>query len=298
MRAASPMIPNWPPPPNGPLIHYWIRLIRADAQGAKVSGLMRWGPEGPPEEAYSRVTDAGRFAPLHDAADETIARLEADYDVERDEGWGLDEELEKGMTCARPTVKLSPVDPDAASITVVFSDFPGLNLRFGRWRTELFPVCGCDACDDSVDDLVGELTMMVESVTAGAFREVVERSAALLTLDGWLETEFSGAFWQSSRDYIDDSPRLRRMLGGRRRLVLDWKPWPRREANSGPQPPPGFPRLTNEVQHLVRVLPWEIDTVTSPLKSGVRLPDYMPRPVRSGRSLQVWIARHRRSLGS
>ena len=60
----------------------------------------------------------------------------------------------------------------------------------------------------------------------------------------------------------------------------------------------GFPRLTNEVQHLVRVLPWEIDIVTSPLKSGVRLPDYRPRAVRSGRSLQVWIARHRRSLGS
>ena len=58
------------------------------------------------------------------------------------------------------------------------------------------------------------------------------------------------------------------------------------------------PRLTNEVQHLVRVLPWEIDIVTSPLKSGVRLPDYRPRAVRSGRSLQVWIARHRRSLGS
>ena len=195
---------------------------------------MQWGPEGPPEEAYSRVTDAARYAALHDAADEMIARLEADYEVERVEGRQLDEELTEELTCARPTVKLSPVDPDAAPIAVAFSDFPGLNLRFGRWRTELLPRCGCDACDESPDDLVEELTMMVESVTAGAFREVVERSAALLTLDGWLETEFSGPHWQSSREYIDDSPRLRRMLEGRRRLVLDWKPWPRRETNSGP----------------------------------------------------------------
>ena len=107
----------------------------------------RWGPEGPPEEAYSRVTDAGRFAPLHDAAIEMIARLDAGFGVERVEGWGLDDELEEKLTCARPTVKLSPVDPDAAPITVTFSDFPGLHVRFGRWSTELFPVCGCDACD-------------------------------------------------------------------------------------------------------------------------------------------------------
>ena len=195
-----------------------------------MSGPSRWWPDGPPEEAYSRVTDAERFAPLHDAANEMIARLEADYDVERAEGWGLDDELAKGLTCARPTVKLSPADPDAAPITVVFSDFPGLHVRFGRWRTDLFPVCGCDACDESPDDLVQQLTMMVESVTSGEFQEVVERSAALLTLDGWLETEFRGPAWEGSREYIDDSSRLRRMLGGRRRLASDWKPWPRRRA--------------------------------------------------------------------
>ena len=60
----------------------------------------------------------------------------------------------------------------------------------------------------------------------------------------------------------------------------------------------GYPRLTNEVQHLVRVLPWESVMDMSPLKSGVRLPVYKPRVVRSGRSLQVWIARHRQLLGS
>ena len=57
-----------------------------------------------------------------------------------------------------------------------------------------------------------------------------------------------------------------------------------------------FAGFTNEVQHQIKVLPW--DTHRSPLRNGVRLPAYVPRAPRSGKSLQVWIARHRRLLGS
>lgn len=35
----------------------------------------RWGPEGPPNEAYSRVSDPERFQSLHDLADEVISQL-------------------------------------------------------------------------------------------------------------------------------------------------------------------------------------------------------------------------------
>ena len=59
-----------------------------------------------------------------------------------------------------------------------------------------------------------------------------------------------------------------------------------------------FSKVTNEVQHLVRMGPWESYIDKSPLKRGVRLPDYKPRGARSGRSLQIWIARHRQLLGS
>ena len=58
----------------------------------------------------------------------------------------------------------------------------------------------------------------------------------------------------------------------------------------------GFPEFTNEVQHQIRVLPW--DTDSSRLRNDARLPAYVPRAPRSGRSLQLWIARHRRWLGS
>ena len=59
---------------------------------------------------------------------------------------------------------------------------------------------------------------------------------------------------------------------------------------------PGFPKLTNEVQHLVKVLSWENIMDMSPLKKGVRLPDYIPWDTQSAKSRQVWIARHRQWL--
>ena len=53
----------------------------------------------------------------------------------------------------------------------------------------------------------------------------------------------------------------------------------------------GFP---NEAQRQSKVSPW--GTAISGSKSGVRLPAYSKRGPRSGKSLQVWIARHRQSL--
>ena len=62
--------------------------------------------------------------------------------------------------------------------------------------------------------------------------------------------------------------------------------------------PSGFPKFTNEVQHFIEVLPWDSNTNRSPLKNGVKLPDYVPPDPRSGKSLQIWIARHRPLLES
>src|SRR4029077_6866185 len=61
----------------------------------------------------------------------------------------------------------------------------------------------------------------------------------------------------------------------------------------------GFAELTNEVQHLYKpVLLWETNTNISPWKTGVRLPVCGQTGNRSGKSLQLWIARHRQSRGS
>ena len=229
-----------------------------------VSSASGWEHQEPPPEAYGRVTDAERFRPLHSAMLEILGRLEEDFDVERVEGYGLDEELESRVGLARASVRLSPVDADAAPITVAFSDFPGLRVRFGRWNIEPFPDCGCDACGGVAEEEIEQLTEMVDCVTAGGFREAVQRPLApsigrhgrysplspspravqrllapfiapfigigWLIGDGWLEREFrSSVLRRSGRSRIDGTL-ARRMSGGRRRLELDWKPWPRREA--------------------------------------------------------------------
>ena len=179
-------------------------------------------------EAYSRVTDAERFRPVHSAIVEMIVKLEAAFDVERVEGYGLDEELEKPFSLARASIRLSPIDPDAAPIAVAFSDFPGLKIRFGRWSTELFPVCGCDACDESAEGEIERMTKMVDSVTSGGFREMVQRSIVPFVGPGWLESEFrTPVSMPSSKSRLDGSL-ARRMSGGRRRLDLDWRPWSHR----------------------------------------------------------------------
>ena len=55
----------------------------------------RWGIEGPPAEAYSRVTNPERFQPLRGAATELLDRLEREFAVERLEGPDADDELGK-----------------------------------------------------------------------------------------------------------------------------------------------------------------------------------------------------------
>lgn len=60
-----------------------------------------------------------------------------------------------------------------------------------------------------------------------------------------------------------------------------------------------FAKFTNEVQHPAKVLRlWEELIDSSRWKSDVRLPVFMEKVRRSGKLLQLWIARHRRSRGS
>ena len=228
-----------------------------------------WGPEGPPEEAYGRVTNPERFLPLHGDA---IEMIERQFDVERVEGYGLDEELEyRGLL--RASINLRPSDPEAAPIMVAFTDFPGLHVRFGKWYREPFPSCGCDACAEDVEGEMERVAQLVESVTAGGFREAVVYSRVRRNRGGWwskaasgrrtrqlayaplteetrrgirlpsmrdrmrllgsrLEFAFDGpAVRQRSGTSLDDD-RASQMSGGRRRLEFHWKPWPKRRTSS------------------------------------------------------------------
>jgi Family of unknown function (DUF6226) len=113
-------------------------------RGLRDNGLMfRWGPEGPPPEAYSRVTNPEWFRPLHDVALTLLEQLHASFNVERVEGYGLDSELEVG-DLARPGVKLIPRDSNAAPLTIILTTFPGLKVRLQlvhRWVPSMWLRC-------------------------------------------------------------------------------------------------------------------------------------------------------------
>ncbi len=194
----------------------------------------RWGIEGPPAEAYSRVTNPERFQPLHGAATELLDRLEREFAVERLEGPDADDELGR-KSLARPAIRLTPHDPKAAPIVVAFSEFPGLHVRFGSWRTEPFPVCGCDACDETADGEIGKMTEMVEAVVSGGYRDAIR--VPLLLGGGWRESEFrfndGHSGFSRSRSRVSRSRALE-MTGGEPHVTLDWKPWPRRNTTATP----------------------------------------------------------------
>ncbi len=194
----------------------------------------RWGIEGPPEEAYSRVTNPERFQPLHAAATELLDRLEREFAVERLEGPDADDEL-GSKSLARPAIRLTPHDPQAAPIVVAFTEFPGLHVRFGSWRTEPFPNCGCDACDETADEEIGKMTEMVEAIVAGGFREAMRVPPLLGSGRRVSEFRFSDGHGGFSRSG-SRVPRSRalEMTGGKLNVTLEWKPWPRRISTAAP----------------------------------------------------------------
>src|SRR4030095_3373994 len=165
---------------------------------------------GPPPEAYSRLTNPERFRPLHDFALTLLAQLHASFDVDRIEGYGLDSELEVG-DLARPSVRLVPRDSKAAPLAMIFTTFPGLRVRAGRWCRAVFPACGCDACDETASDEAIRLAEMIDDVVAGRFRE---RIAMPPVGDGWQEWELWSPPRRSSSRLQVDRERARAMLTG------------------------------------------------------------------------------------
>jgi hypothetical protein len=179
----------------------------------------------PPLEAYSRVTNAGRFAPLHDIASDLADRLEAEFDVVRQEGVGLDPELESRYELARPSVRLAPKTPDAAPLVFTFSKFPGVYLRLGRWYTAAFPSCGCDACNEAMETEAERLESLIDNVTAGRFREGIEiRDSG----EAWSAWEVWSPKERSSSASMLDREKAQRLIGEGGRSSYEWSAWPGR----------------------------------------------------------------------
>ena len=140
----------------------------------------------PLDDAYTRFTNPERFCTLHDWALEAVARLRREYQVVLDEGEGMDDRLERAPL-ARPTKRLTPRHELRAPITIAFTAVPGLEVRAGRWFTDGFPPCHCDACDEQPEDEFERFTELLDDVVAGRFREAMRRQPEGT---GWSSREF------------------------------------------------------------------------------------------------------------
>ncbi len=174
------------------------------------------------DDEDEQFTNPERFKPLHDWALEIMARLRSEYAVALEEGIGLDAELERSPL-SRPTMRLTPLAESCAPVTIAFNDFPGLEVRVGRWVTQRFPTCGCDECDETPEEELESLTELLDSVVAGRFRESMR-----LHPDGpgWSSREFWNGDGRSSGGALVSREKAAQILGGQAEIAVEWMPWP------------------------------------------------------------------------
>jgi hypothetical protein len=178
------------------------------------------GTSDPQDEDLSRVTNPGRFALLHEAAERLLDELAERYTVERREA----KEPRGATGDFVRTVRLIPRTPAAAPLAIAFTDFPSVVLRLGRWHEESLPSCGCDACDEQPQDLVAEMRAQVEALVEGGLWERVRRGVT----GSWSETRLIGRDFSAGRETLLDA---REASAARRdgfAAPVQWAPWPRR----------------------------------------------------------------------
>lgn len=132
--------------------------------------MPRWGPDGPPPEAYSRVTRdlAVVYADLHRLADERVARLLEQYDAT---SRVLTEAEQQRLAHPARSVAVDPADPAAAVLLVGWIEGPALRTFAGGWGSgAVTPTCSCDACDTSLPEALDELDRVIHGVVGAAHR--------------------------------------------------------------------------------------------------------------------------------
>ncbi len=147
-----------------------------DAQGERIDYGNRWAHlDGPPEDSYSVDEHPERFAPLHAVADALIAHLVTTYAVDVEEGAHVAADFRHPTPADAVVraVRFTPRHEASASMTVLFTAYPGVRVRAGMFFEEAFPSCGCDACDETWDAAAEELEQQVLSIAGGGLTEKV-----------------------------------------------------------------------------------------------------------------------------
>ena len=137
--------------------------------------------DGPDQGAYGRVTDPGRYQAVVDAARGMIADLVETYQVEVSPG-NRSFDFPDWTASSEEVALLRP--SRGAPLTFMFTDFPGVVVRVGDWGVEAFPVCGCDACDESPGDVADRLGHLVAAAVGGRYEEELTKRTLTYSYGG------------------------------------------------------------------------------------------------------------------
>jgi len=139
----------------GELIPYGSRYWGEDADGNEIE---------PPAEAYSACAHPERFEPVALVGRALVDYLVAAHAVDRTDS----------VKGGRAEIRLAPRYGGGTALTFTFGggNLPGaVRVRAG-WRfLGMWPDCGCDACDDDVEDLIDELEGAVLTIVEGGMSE-------------------------------------------------------------------------------------------------------------------------------
>ena len=114
--------------------------IYRDELGTPIDYGNRWGGACAPEDAYSRVSNLQRFAPLHAVAMALIEWLQDTFDVTLAQGPSVASDLLRMPHEVISAVRVVPREPAAAPLTFVLTQFPGVyTFMLVRSTTSNFP---------------------------------------------------------------------------------------------------------------------------------------------------------------
>ncbi len=212
------------------------RVFR-DAAGEVIEYGERWAGHSPPDDSYSVTSNLDRFAPLHAVADALIRYLVAAYDVEVTEDPAFAADLIHERHDVIRAVRLAPNKQDAATLTFVFTSFPSVIIHAGMLHDFLYPICGCDACDETWESQADEMEWQIPAVVAGRFREYV-RSGKWVGMSLQAADGSGGIRGESLATDLPSKLSTESLVAAGARLAGlpgTWSPWPTRSSTVPPR---------------------------------------------------------------
>lgn len=194
--------------------------------GAPIPYGRQWGDDGPAPDSYSVDSHPERFAGLHVVALALVDHLSAVYDVDVDVDPAHEGDLLMEAREVLRAVRVTPRCFGAAPLTFVLTGYPGVLIHAGALHDFPFPVCGCDACDETAETAADRMEMLVLTVAAGGYSERYPVGSrrwseyALTAVDGSRSESGSGEPGPVDAARLSEAEvRLREVSGG-------WRPWP------------------------------------------------------------------------